>query len=104
MALPRDRVVCGAHCYAESTAVIGGPPPKHAVIALHNYQAFPTSLNTAISLPDTWNLPRVSIGDIAKWAGVHLLGRIGPIAASQLCKAPTACFGGEPMPAAADSA
>jgi hypothetical protein len=57
-------VVCGANYYAESAAVSIDAPPKHAVGALHNYRAFPTSLNIAISLSGTLNLPRLRVGGI----------------------------------------
>ena len=53
MPLLRDLVVCGVHRYAESAAAINGSPSKHAVGALHNYPAFTTSLNIAISLSGT---------------------------------------------------
>jgi hypothetical protein len=59
-----DSIVCGVHYYAESAAASVGSPPKHAFGALHNYRAFPTSLNIAISLSGTLNLPRLSVGGI----------------------------------------
>jgi hypothetical protein len=59
-----EAVVCGANYYAESAAVSIDAPPKHAVGALHNYRAFPTSLNIAISLSGTLNLPRLRVGGI----------------------------------------
>ena len=57
-----DAVVCGAYRYAELAAPISGCRRIQAVDALHNYTGRPTSLNIAISLSGTWNLPRLSIG------------------------------------------
>ena len=58
-----DLVVCGVYYYAKSAACISGSPPKQEVSALHNYTGFPT-LNIAISLSGTGNLPRLSAGGI----------------------------------------
>ena len=57
-----DPVVCGAQDYAELAAPFDGSRRLRVVAALHNYAGRLTSLNIAISLSGTWNLPRLSVG------------------------------------------
>ena len=57
-----DAVVCGAQDYAELAAPVDGSRRLWVIAALHNYTGRPTSLNIAISLSGTWNLPRLSVG------------------------------------------
>ncbi len=58
----RNAVVCGAQDYAELAAPFDGSRRLRVVAALHNYAGRLTSLNIAISLSGTWNLPRLSVG------------------------------------------
>ena len=77
--LLHDLVVCGAYCYAESAVPIGDRRRKFAVDALHNYTGRRTSLNIAISLSGTWNLPRLSVGGIAMARASSIRSPVEPL-------------------------